>query len=618
MVGSDLDCYTGPFYVGGPSYDLSLSINKYHISKYQQTYYSCSDGNNSWSYITTSNGIPICPKGSTFNKSTSKCISACPNGQFLKNGSCISLCKPPFIYKYDKSLKKSYCVNSNIDKSICQKDNFYWFDNTAFRGNPFASVLPTGCYYKDVFNDYINQERVKLLHALTLSYLPELGVEASSVDSGSYLLARFRKIFAGAKSLWDFIRDKFSSNPVNSFQDLSNQHISVQDLRMTDKGVEPVIDLTPLEDLPSDAAWSVPDNVATSSTSYDGTMPVDTFDFSSLQQTPSKFDDMPSEIPSYTDNILGTKDILDNSQDLSSYLDSATQINTPVKAKIDLSDSLVNPTQTHQFDLDTVEISKDESGAYPITKYKATIKYSDGSSTIFNIVRTDMGKNGQTYDITTYTPLKNGDVFQKTYHIQKSSSGTVINSFQDPSTIAKVNPDGSTEVVSNSSPDLSISKTKSEISLIPITTKLQEIEAKQDITNQELGDIDNNFKDMIDYKPPVNDDFDSSLNKFKVALTNYDLNMSNFVGYLSNFKNSLQHLKTNFDNSKNILEKKPSLALSSGSCGFNFHAFNQNYRVDPCMFITPYRPILVVFFTLVGTFAVIMFAVKFLISKGAE
>ena len=582
-------------------YSVCNSHNEYECGFFD------SNGNFVSGFVSGTDCLP-CPSGQ-FLGNDGQCHPQCQPGEYLKNDVCVPYCEPPFEYITKNG--KSFCKAPAYDKPTCLKHDYHWFDNTAFRGNPFIEVLPTGCYYSEVTAHYINLERKKLLNALSVVGLPGLGITVES--AGSAFIAKFKKIFAGAKSLWDFIKDKFSSNNVNSYQDLSNQNIKITDLKMSDNGVEPIIDLTPLEDLPDDASWSVP----TDHSKYDGTLTADTFDFSDLSLSDSEFDNLPAEIPEYTDNIIGTKNILDTSLDFSSYLDDATEINTPVKSKINLSDSLVSSTDTKQFDLDTIKIAEDDTGTYPITKYKQTVKYPDASITTLDIVKTDLGDNGFTYDITTTTPLKNGDTFEKTYHIQKSKDGTTINTFQDPSTITKINPDGSTSIVPNSAPDTTIS-TKTGTSLVPITNELKTLETKQDLTNQKLDKIDTKLKDMIDYVPPVNEDFDQSLKNFKDALTDFDLNMSNFANYLSNFQSSLQDLKTNFDNAKTTLENKPTFTQNTGTCGFSIHAFRQDFNVDPCLFVTPYRPILVVFFTLMGSFAVIIFAVKFLISKGAE
>jgi len=549
--------------------------------------------------------ISSCPSGQVYKNG--KCVSSCPSGQFKdKNGTCVPFCASPF--KYVVSNGKGYCKAPDFDKSTCEQKHYYWFNNIAFKSNPNFIPLPTGCYHSDITKQYINSFRQKLSSALSVSYLADLGF------SDFFKFSTLKKIFGGGKTLFDFIKDKFSSNSANDFQDISNQDIKVQDIKMSDNGADPVIDLTPLEDLPQDASYTIPGD----KTNYDGNPTFsDKFDFSSLSLPSNELDNLPADIPSYSDNVIGTKDILDSSKDITSYLDDATEVNTPVKSKISLSDDLINKTQTKQFDLDTIRISDNKTGSNPVTKYKQTIKYPDGSVTNLDIVKTDLGHSGSTYDITTTTPLSNGDTFTKTYHIQKSSDGSVINTFKDPATITKINSDGSTDIVPNSAPDTVIGS-KPGISLVPITNKLEDIENKQDATNQQLEKIDNTLRDFIDYTPPQKYDFDQSLKDFQDGITNFDVNVSNYLNYLNNFETTFKNLKTSFDNSKHILENKPTFNQHSGSCGFNIHAMRRNYLVDPCKFVTPYRPLLVLFFTLLGNIAVFIFAVKFLISKGSD
>jgi len=599
------DPITNPYYL-----DNNASSDFYNTSTMQSNHLAFFTG------FDTSQGLyvyysyhRVCPVGVTYDTSSQTCknLPACSSDQVLNSsGQCVPACPSPFHYITLNN--KSYCSSSNLSKSACLSSGFNWFNNIAFKGNPFLEVLPTGCYQKNITSMYINTARKKLSLALSITSLPGLGVFVT--DASSSVFAKFKKIFGGVKSLYYFIKSKFTSS--NSIQNLTNQNIKVTDLKMTPDGVQPVVDVSPVHS-------SLPSNVAFP-TSSKGTasLPTDNFDFSSLSLSSDKVDNIPasSVISHFSDNILGTKSILDKAVDTTSFLSSATVLDKPVTSKISLPDNF-SSSSTQLFSISSVKISDVKNGTYPVSHYVQTITYPDKSITTLNIAKTDMGSSGVVYDVQTSTPLVGGDVFKKTFHFQKSSSGSITNFLQDPATITKVSSTGSTSVVSNSAPTTVIAS-KQGINLQPISDQLNNLSSKIDTSNKHLQNIDDNLKDIIDFKPPVNDNFDESLKNFQNGISNFDLNVSNFLNYLKNFKTTFNNLKSNFDKSKKILDNKPTFTQNVGMCGFNVHAFHQSFHVDPCQFVTPYRPLLVLFFTLLGNVFVFVFAVKFLISKGDD
>jgi len=169
--------------------------------------------------------------------------------------------------------------------------------------------------------------------------------------------------------------------------------------------------------------------------------------------------------------------------------------------------------------------------------------------------------------------------------------------------------DGSGHTVTTpNNPDPSFSNTDSAIDLTFTNNKLSSID-------KTLSDIKSEIKDLSDFKPADSSKADTALDDFKTATTTFDLNWNNYKNFVDGIKLNFTTITTQFEATKSILENKPTINQITGQCGFDVVLYNKPIHVDPCMFVSPYRSLLSIIFTLFGTFAVLIFAVKYLIAR---
>ncbi|MDN5377687.1 MAG: hypothetical protein PWQ42_983, partial [Sulfurospirillum sp.] len=78
-------------------------------------------------------------------------------------------------------------------------------------------------------------------------------------------------------------------------------------------------------------------------------------------------------------------------------------------------------------------------------------------------------------------------------------------------------------------------------------------------------------------------------------------------------KSNINDLINDFENLKNVFEDKPTMSVATGTCPFQANWIRgTTITVNPCEFISPYKPILSLFFTMLFTMYVLAFAFKYL------
>jgi len=495
-------------------------------------------------------------------------------------GSCVKNCPLPLI-QVVKNDKIMCVVDKNIDKQSCENTyKAHWFQSPTNFNNFFG--FKTGCYPFDVQRKISNVESEKLSQSLAISTMFEAG--------GVYSFAK--KIFTRGKSLLDYIKDTFfrdSSEEGNLF----SYDYQVSDVKIGDDGVEPVIN-------------------STQKNSYPGYEPT-SGDISDIEEpnfdlpAPTQTDNIPFNVNEndfyMTDNIIGTKDILDDN--VVPDLNNVSEKNKPVKSKINLKDSFLG-TDTQQFDVETMLTDTIQEADYTQKTYKSSVSYPDKTKTNLDVVRKEYSDGSVVTDITAKSPLSDGSVFQKKYSVSTSSDGTTT-TVSEPAEIIKQNDDGSKSVVTNTGSSLTVSKNDPIVDLSKTNRNLEKVD-------DELKEIKNSIKDMIDFKPKNSNEAEQYLKNFSDALTSFDVNVTNFLDYLKNLESSFNNLKNQFEDTKNILENKPTLNnVQSGTCVLSINYHGSHISADPCSFIVKYRPMLSVFFTLLGSIMVFSFGFKYLI-----
>ena len=130
--------------------------------------------------------------------------------------------------------------------------------------------------------------------------------------------------------------------------------------------------------------------------------------------------------------------------------------------------------------------------------------------------------------------------------------------------------------------------------------------------NKTLTETKTMIKDLIEYKPSNLTQFDTSLQNFKNGFTDFSLKIDGFLDFLNSFPDFFDDLNRQLEDLLALFDNKPELSLPSGQCPFQANWYGQTFQVDPCKFVAPYRPIMVIFLTFFMSFAVLLFALKYL------
>jgi len=136
---------------------------------------------------------------------------------------------------------------------------------------------------------------------------------------------------------------------------------------------------------------------------------------------------------------------------------------------------------------------------------------------------------------------------------------------------------------------------------------------QQKITNNKLSSINKVLEDIKNLKPDSNFNPDG----YNEDTTDY----SSFSQYIDNAKDLISNLVSSVDNLKNLLENPKEITLfneySSYACPLNVNLYSKSITLDICEFVSPYRPILSLFFTLFFSFQVFFMFFKHVL-KGGE
>jgi len=92
--------------------------------------------------------------------------------------------------------------------------------------------------------------------------------------------------------------------------------------------------------------------------------------------------------------------------------------------------------------------------------------------------------------------------------------------------------------------------------------------------------------------------------------------------YINNAKKTIDNLTNNVNTLKNLINDPKKLTLfnnsnASYSCPLSAQVYRHTVSVDICKFVSPYRPILVLFFTLIFSLEVFIQFLKIFL-KGGE
>lgn len=395
----------------------------------------------------------------------------------------------------------------------------------------------------------------------------------------------------------------------------------VEDLGMTPEGVLGKIGFNPknaASDVDTTSAYNkfLKDNGYIKDTSEVSSSPVNNVALS--PELSQKLDDLfykGGDELGFKDNMLGSANmnISGAMPDLSSA--SSAKVGAQVATKIDLNSYLVkNETKSYPVSLVKQYENTAPDGSVA-TSYKGTITYPDSTTANVTINQTKQSTGavvnevGYSYIVDTSNGTK---TFNGSYTTTTDATGTVTNTVTKPSTVTQVNDDGSVSTSTNAgSSSVETDKTETAVNLSPITSRLDQIKTQlSQLQKEQLAEWE--------YTSPKTAEATASLNKLVQAFTDFSLSLDTLLNFADGLVTDLKNLFQAFEDAKNMFDDKPTVSIPSGTCPFSISGANRTggpvrtYTIDPCYFVAPRKPILTIFFTLLFSWLVIMFAIKHL------
>lgn len=395
----------------------------------------------------------------------------------------------------------------------------------------------------------------------------------------------------------------------------------VEDLGMTPEGVLGKIGFNPknaASDVDTTSAYNkfLKDNGYIKDTSEVSSSPVNNVALS--PELSQKLDDLfykGGDELGFKDNMLGSANmnISGAMPDLSSA--SSAKVGAQVATKIDLNSYLVkNETKSYPVSLVKQYENTAPDGSVA-TSYKGTITYPDSTTANVTINQTKQSTGavvnevGYSYIVDTSNGTK---TFNGSYTTTTDATGTVTNTVTKPSTVTQVNDDGSVSTSTNAgASSVETDKTETAVNLSPITSRLDQIKTQlSQLQKEQLAEWE--------YTSPKTAEATASLNKLVQAFTDFSLSLDTLLNFADGLVTDLKNLFQAFEDAKNMFDDKPTVSIPNGTCPFSISGANRTggpvrtYTIDPCYFVAPRKPILTIFFTLLFSWLVIMFAIKHL------
>ena len=569
--------------------DLDFYAKGYHLDRYTSIP-ACSQGQTLDLHLGCISSAPICDFG--YHNDTTKTGSPCvPDVQ----------CPPTMKYfanEVDWGFDVKICLpNRDLTPEQCASQGGAYADPTASLDARFNAVLThgemvtvmgKGCY--DL--NYIKELSAEKTIGIALSF------GHAQIDK-AFLAQVGKSIYAGGKTIKDFVMGFFKSDPVASETGLTVYRPDFIDVKIQDDGTYAVMDYKLRTEIMNE---------------LNGRPTVDLDVPNSTQvygiQTPDIIPDnvyLGGDIHTFEANIIGTKSFLDDVKPFS--IDDTRPVDSISKFNIDLKNSLYG-TEKSSFPATATLLEKTtKPTGEVITKTATKINYPDGSYTGVSTLATKLADATKTYEITTTTPILTNTgikVFESKAVVTENASGQITNKVVSPSIIKHIDDSGFVATTPNI-PSSSAPKT-----IDTGTINLSNIQSSLDKINKQLTDI----KSQISEAPKNISEFNTALDNFKNGMNDWSLNLDNSVTFINGMKNKFFDLESQLSDALATFDDKPELILPSGSCPFQASWYGDTFEVDPCMFISPYRPILSTFLTFFMSLSVFWFCLKFFFKVG--
>lgn len=568
-----------------------------------------------------------CSADQVLNLKTKEC-QTCPKDHFLnqETGQCEpeikrpDWCPEPMIYNERKvelllrdKIVEECLPDPSISESDCKKRNmkFHGCDDSV-SGYELATCMsiPSGCYAPETIERFKAEKQLDNDLFIIGGFMIPLPINA------------FKN---GLSSFGSFLKGLFSSGAKPANLNLLEYRPQIVDVKATISGPEPVFNLNPVDDNAIvfnsvfketgklDATASASSNIVKSPQATADVSPnLRKFDFpkdasiSKLENNTivtAKLKDMSKPIP--------TKEITVPNEVKNINLDY--DLNTMFKA----SDK---PTPNLPMTI------KQTSNAGNKATYKGNIVTPDNSVIDVDVVETTNPSGSKVQDVTysyIYKTPSGSSKFSTGYANTITSDNKVTNSIPKDSTSTNSSGSSSNSSSGGSSSTTTPNQPTQSIDLSSLEQAINRNGAKLDSINDTLTSIKNQQLEQWNYEPNVNTA--TSFASLQSELTKFDVSVNDAFNFLNNFKGDIDNLMNNFNESLDIFNKGIDAPdIPKGTCPFSISGPTPGsntknlFEIDPCRFVTPYRSILTLFFTIWFSFEIIMFSLKYLFRVGGD
>lgn len=567
-----------------------------------------------------------CSADQVLNLKTKEC-QTCPKDHFLnqETGQCEldkrpAWCPKPMIYNERKVelLLRTKTVEEclpdpNISESDCKKRNmkFHGCDDSV-SGYELSTCMsiPSGCYAPETIEHF--KAEIKLDNDLFIM--------------GGFMIPLPINAFKnGLSSLTNFFKGLFASGSKVPKVNLLEYRPQIVDIKATKAGPEPVFNLNPVDD--------------------------NAIVFNSVFKETGKLDVTASASSNIVKSPQATADVSPNLRKFDLPKDasiSKLENNTIVTAKLkDISKPIPTkditvPNEVKNinldYDLNTMFKSSDKptpnlpmtikqtSNAGGKATYKGNIVTPDNSVIDVDVVETTSSTGSRVQNVTysyNYRTPSGSSKFSTGYVNTIDSNNNVTNSIPKDSTSTSSSSSSSNSGSGGSSSTTTPNQPTQSIDLSSLEQAINRNGAKLDTINDTLTSIKNQQLEQWNYEPNVNTA--TSFSALQSELTKFDVSVNDAFNFLNNFKGDIDNLMNNFNESLDIINKGIDAPdIPKGTCPFTISGPTPGsntknlFEIDPCRFVTPYRSILTLFFTIWFSFEIIMFSLKYLFRVGGD
>jgi len=572
--------------------------------------------------------ITTCNSGEEFNTKTLQCVSGCPADHFFnqETGKCEQeqkrpdWCPKPMIYNERKvelllrdKIVEECLPDPSISESDCKKRNlkFHGCDDSV-AGYELATCMsiPSGCYAPETIERFKAEKQLDNDLFIMGGFMIPLPINA---------------IKNGLSSLGSFLKGLFSSGSKPANLNLLEYRPQIVDVKATVSGPEPVFNINPVDDsaIVFNSVFKETGklDITASSSSNIVKSPQVTADVSPNLR---KFD-LPKDasVSKIENNTIVTAKLKDMSKPI-----PTKEITVPNEVKNINLDYDLN-TMFKASDKPTPNLPmtiKQTSNAGGKATYKGNIVTPDNSVIDVDVVETTNPSGSRVQDVTysyVYRTPSGSSKFSTGYVNTIDSSNKVTNSIPKDSTSTSSSGSSSNSGSGGSSSTTTPSQPTQSIDLSSLEQAINRNGAKLDSINDTLTSIKNQQLEQWNYEPNVNTA--TSFSALQSELAKFDVSVNDAFNFLNNFKGDIDNLMNNFNESLDVFSKGIDAPdIPKGTCPFTISGPTPGsgkknlFEIDPCRFVTPYRSILTLFFTIWFSFEIIMFSLKYLFRVGGD